>query len=323
MGTLDALLAGIVAEPLEETRWLVLADWLEEHDDPRRAELLRLHRRLLATCCEPEKYPERAAWHSRILNLIGEGVRPCVPQHTLKLPGGVALVGSFIPPGTFLMGGTVVDEEQPVHRVMLTRGFFLGTCLVTQSQWRAVMETQPSHFKGKNRPVEQVSWDDCQEFCQNLTESLNGRIIFRLPSEAEWEYACRAGTTTEFHFGNVIKANLANFDGHHSWNGSPKGKRRNKTTDAGSFRSNPWGLFDMHGNVWQWCQDAWDEAFYQKSPLQDPICNSNKCIDISSYVLRGGSWVNLPQYCRAAFRFRHLPAIRYNSIGFRVAFRLD
>jgi uncharacterized protein (TIGR02996 family) len=107
MNTLDALLAGIVADPLEETRWLVLADWLEEHDDPRRAELLRLHRKLLATCCEPDAHPDRAWWQDRVVELLGAGVAPCVPQHTLLLPGGVPLLGSFVPPGSFLMGGTV------------------------------------------------------------------------------------------------------------------------------------------------------------------------------------------------------------------------
>src|ERR1700683_4648824 len=107
MDTLDALLAGIVAEPLEETRWLVLADWLEENDDPRRAELLRLHRRLLATCCEPEAHPERTGWQARVVALLGAGAVPCVPRHTLELPGGVPLVGAFVPPGTFRMGGSV------------------------------------------------------------------------------------------------------------------------------------------------------------------------------------------------------------------------
>src|SRR3954463_8331598 len=146
----DALLAGIVADPLEETRWLVLADWLEENDDPRRAELLRLHRRLLSTCCEPDAHPERADWQARVTELLVVGVRPCVPQHTLELPGGVPLVGSFVPPGSFLMGGTDTEfnSEKPVHRVTLTEGLFLGVHPVTQAQWKAVMGTEPSRFKG-------------------------------------------------------------------------------------------------------------------------------------------------------------------------------
>ena len=144
MTTLDALLAGIIAEPLEETRWLVLADWLEEQDDPRRAELLRLHRRLLATCCEPDSHPERAQWQRRVVELQDGGVAPCVPQHTLMLPGGVPLVGSFVPPGSFLMGETEYSAEKPVHLVTLTAGYFLGVHPVTQTQWKAVMGTAPS-----------------------------------------------------------------------------------------------------------------------------------------------------------------------------------
>ena len=175
MTTLDALLAGIVADPLEQTRWFALGDWLEENDDLRRAELLRLHRELLATCCEPDAHPERADWQRRVVELLGSGVYPCVPQHMLSLPGGVPLVGSFISPGTYLMGGTVYDSEKPVHMVTLTKGFFMGIHPVTQAQWQAVTGTEPSHFKGPNRPVEQVSWDDCQEFCEKLTGLLKGK----------------------------------------------------------------------------------------------------------------------------------------------------
>jgi uncharacterized protein (TIGR02996 family) len=174
MNALEGLLAGIVADPFEETRWLVLADWLEENDDPRRAELLRLHRRLLATCCEPDTHSERADWQRRVVELLDAGVRPCVPQHALELPGGVPLVGAFVPPGSFLMGGTEDDDEKLVHRVALTAGFFLGAYPVTQTQWAAVMGTEPSNFKGPNRPVEQVSWDDCQEFCARLSAALGG-----------------------------------------------------------------------------------------------------------------------------------------------------
>jgi uncharacterized protein (TIGR02996 family) len=156
MDPLEALLAGIVADPLEETRWLVLADYLEENDDPRRAELLRRHRRLLGSCCEPDAHPERADWQRRVVELLGAGVAPCVPRHTLVLPGDVSLVGSFVPPGTFLMGGTEYDAEKPVHRVTLTTGYFLGVHPVTQAQWTAVTGTDPNHSKGPNRPVEMV-----------------------------------------------------------------------------------------------------------------------------------------------------------------------
>jgi uncharacterized protein (TIGR02996 family) len=331
MSTLDALLSGIVSDPLEETRWLVLADWLEEHDaDPRRSELLRLHRKLLGTCCEPDAHPERANWQRRAVELLGAGVVPCVPQHTLTLPGGVPLIGSFVPPGSFLMGGTEYDDEKPVHRRTLTDGFFLGVYPVTQSQWSAVMGTDPSHFKGPNRPVEQVSWDECQEFCAKLTAHAGGSATVRLPSaglsacrqvgiptEAEWECACRAGTTTHYHFGDVLNTDIANYDGTETWNGSPEGVYREETTDAGMFPPNPWGLYDMHGNVYEWCADQYRP--YSADEQQDKIEESNN----NSRVVRGGSWSGYPHGCRAAYRNGRAPAVRINYCGFRACFCLD
>jgi uncharacterized protein (TIGR02996 family) len=320
MSTLDALLSGIVADPLEETRWLVLADWLEENDDPRRAELLRLHRRLVGTCGEPDAHPERAEWQARVVALLGAGVVPCVPRHTLALPGGVALVGAFVPPGTFRMGGSVQDDEKPVHRVTLTRGWFMGVHPVTQAQWKAVMGTEPSHFKGPNKPVEQVSHADCQKFCTTLTKSLKGRATVRLPTEAEWECACRAGTTTEYYFGDVLNPDLANYDGNYSWNGSPLGVYREETTAAGTFPPNPWGLYDLHGNVWEWCADWYGP--YPGDDQTDP-CVNKKQSNNNTRVLRGGCWGNDPDLCRAACRCRLAPAPRFGNYGFRVCFRLD
>jgi formylglycine-generating enzyme required for sulfatase activity len=211
------------------------------------------------------------------------------------------------------------DREQPVHKVTLTKGFFLGIHLVTQAQWKAVMGTDPSHFKGPNRPVEQVSWEDCQEFCKNLMAHLKSRVTVRLPTEAEWEYACRAGTTTEYHFGDVINADLANYMGNFSWNGSREGEYRKQTTEVGAFPSNAWGLFDIHGNVLEWCVDWYSP--YSAEDQTDP-----RQLNIQSYecrVLRGGSWYRLPAYCRAASRYWLGPARRNNSCGFRVCFRLD
>ena len=315
MTTLDALLAGIISDPLEETGWLVLADYLEENDDPRRAELLRLHRRMLATCCEPEAHPGRARWQARLVELLVAGVKPCVPQETLTLPGGVPMTFSFIPPGAFLMGSDKWSEhEMPVHRVELTRGFFMGVYPVTQAEWKAVMGTDPSHFKGAARPVEQVSWEDCQEFCKRLSEMTQRKI--ELPTEAEWECACRAGTTTEYHFGDVINTDLANYDGNYTWNDSPKGKYRKETTDVGSFPANAWGLYDTHGNVWEWCVDLYEP--YQESE-QDNVEYSSD----SYHILRGGSWSDNPDVCMAGFRHSGTPAARYRIFGFRGCFRLD
>jgi uncharacterized protein (TIGR02996 family) len=320
MNTLDALLSGIVSEPLEETRWLVLADYLEENDDPRRAELLRLHRKLLATCCEPDAHPERTDWQLRVVELLEAGVLPCVPQHTLMLPGGAPLVGSFVPPGSFLMGGTEYDAEKPVHRVTLTTGCFLGIHPVTQAQWTAVMGTDPSHFKGPNRPVEYVLWDECQEFCVKLTAHGNGMGAVEMPTEAQWEWACRAGTMTHFHFGDVPSTDRLNYNGSYTWNGSKKGTDRQQTTEVGAFPPNPWGLFDLHGNVWEWCAD--ECVSYTSGERTDPRGKSVNS-DGNSRVLRGGSWNNYPLICRAAYRHRGAPARRDYHVGFRVCFRLD
>jgi uncharacterized protein (TIGR02996 family) len=312
MTVLEGLLAGIVSDPQEETRWLVLADWLEEFDDPRRAELLRLHRRLLSTCCEPEQHPERGEWQTRIVALIVKGVRPCVPQDTLVLPGGVEMTFSFIPPGTFLMGSDhkrANADEKPVHRVTLTKGFFLGIHPVTQTQWKAVTGSNPSHFPGDNRPVEYVSWDDCQEFCKTLTAHLEGRGTMGLPSEAEWEYACRAGTTTEYWTGNGAAALKKA-----GWYSSNSG---NQTHPVGELAANAWGLHDMHGNVWEWCQDGY--RVYESSDQTDPRGQTNNNI----FVLRGGGWYNQPGGSRATFRFRCMPGNRGNDIGCRISFRLD
>ncbi|MFO0822801.1 MAG: SUMF1/EgtB/PvdO family nonheme iron enzyme [Gemmataceae bacterium] len=317
MNERDAMFSGILKDPCDDTGWLALADWLDENDDdPQRGELVRLHRKLLATCCEPEEHPERAGWQSRLVELLVAGVQPCVPRRTLTLPGGLPMTFSFIPPGSFLMGGKENDWEKPVHLVTLKKGFFLGVYPVTQKQWQAVMGNAPSHFKGAKRPVEQVSWEDCQEFCKKVTAELKGGRV-ELPTEAEWEWACRAGTTTEYHFGDVPNADLANYNGQHSWNGSPKGKNRKKTSEVGSFPSNPWGLYDMHGNVWEWCSDWYGD--YPTTEQTDPPGQSN-----GQYrVLRGGSWCEYPEYCRAAGRTRRRPALRSRDIGFRVCFRLD
>jgi uncharacterized protein (TIGR02996 family) len=317
MNTLDALLAGIVAEPLEETRWLVLADWLEENDDPRRAALLRLHRRMLAGCCEPAAHPDRSAWQSRVVELLCAGVYPCVPQRTLVLPGGLTLVGSLVPPGSFLMGSTVFSTQQPVHRVTLTAGFFMGVYPVTQGQWAAVTGTEPSHFKGPNRPVESVSCDECEDFCTKLTAHLDDRVAVRLPTEAEWEWACRAGTTTHFSFGDVINTDLVNYTGT-EWNGSPAGPYRGETTDVGLFPPNPWGLFDMHGNVWELCGSRY--GHYTGEDQTDP----RECIGEppGHRVWRGGAFGYDPSFCRSASRYGRTPGSR-SDYGFRVCFRLD
>lgn len=313
MTQLDALLAGIVADPREETRWLVLADWLEENDQPKRAELLRLHRKLLATCLEPDAHPDRAAWQARVVELLVARVKPCVPQQAIALPGGVPMTFSFIPPGAFLMGTSTGRKghgsEEPVHKAELAEGFFLGTHAVTQEQWAAEMGAAPSHFSGPNRPVEGVSWHECRIFCSRLTATTARRL--ELPTEAEWEYACRAGTTTEYVFGDTLTPELANY------NPLRVGRGSDETSDVGSFPPNPWGLYDTHGNVCEWCDTrfAWYPIAAGGPPRLIP--------DADLKVVRGGGWAQSAGGCRSATRARSRPDHRHFSIGFRVCLRPD
>jgi formylglycine-generating enzyme required for sulfatase activity len=233
------------------------------------------------------------------------------PALTLDI-GGVDMTFALIPPGEFLMGSPPDEvgrwkDEGPQHAVEITRAFYLGIYPVTQAQWQAVMGSNPSYHKGENLPVERVSWDDCQEFCRRTSE-LTGKCL-SLPSEACWEYACRAGTTTPYHFGTTISRGQANY--------YKSGDI--KTTPVGNYPANAFGLFDMHGNIWEWCADQYDEGYYAKSPRQDPQGPSN----VSSRVLRGGSWADVPGNCRAASRNGYAPAPRDYNFGCRVCFRLD
>ena len=240
-----------------------------------------------------------------------------------------------IPAGRFLMGAPEEElesdfDERPQHWVTVPE-FYMGQCLVTQAQWRSVatalpqikivLDANPSRFKGDdNLPVEQVSWDDCVEFCARL--SLETGREYRLPSEAEWEYACRAGTTTPFHFGETIDAELANYDADNLYGRGRKGKPKNKTTVVGTFPANDFGLYDMHGNLWEWCADDW-HSNYEEAPTDGTIWNASN--DSGSdpdsdtrKVLRGGSWFNSPRRCRSACRGNLAAGTRSFLIGFRV-----
>lgn len=232
-----------------------------------------------------------------------------------------------IPGGTFLMGAPEEEEssytdERPQHKVIVAP-FFMGKYPVTQAQWRAVanlpkvdrdFDPDPARFRGDNRPVERVSWHDAVEFCRRLSQH-SGRD-YRLPSEAEWEYACRAGTTTPFHFGETITTDLANYDGNYTCGGGEKGVYRKETTKVGSFPPNAFGLYDMHGNVWEWCADDW-HSNYEGAPTDGSawlIGNGTK-----NKTLRGGSWNVSPGICRSAIRLNLTPGYANNRLGFRVA----
>jgi uncharacterized protein (TIGR02996 family) len=275
----EAFLRAIRADTVDEAPWLIYADWLEERGDPRAA----LYR------------------HRRRTNSLG-----------------MQLV--LVPRGTFWMG-----ERGSQRQVEVPHEFYIGAYSVTQGQWQAVMGNNPSWSSrggrdaGKVRstsdaslvqfPVEQVSWDDVQEFLQRLNaRETGGGFLHRLPTEAEWEYSCRGGATSQedcafdFYFSqatNDLSSEQANFNGNFPAGNAPKGKYLGRTTKVGSYQPNRLGLYDMHGNVWEWCADHYMAGG-------------------SARVIRGGCWRGNAVNCRASFRNSHVPANRYRNVGFRL-----
>jgi len=243
--------------------------------------------------------------------------------------GGVLLEMILIPGGKFLMGSPTTETERlssedPQHPVTVAQ-FFMGKYPVTQAQWRVVagfvkqridLHPDPSRFKGANRPVDQVSWQEAIEFCARLSAK-TGRN-YRLPSEGEWEYACRAKSITPFCFGETLTTDLANYDGKFIYGNGSKGKNRQETTSVGSFPANAFGLFDMHGNVWEWCADHWHPN-YNGAPFDGKAWTNSKEDSSFPRILRGGSWGFSPQSCRSAFRLSNVPDYKYFNISFRVA----
>ena len=249
-------------------------------------------------------------------------------QFVEELGDGTGLDMVFVPGGKFEMGSPDdepenEDNEKPQHEVEVSP-FYLGKYPVTQAQWRAVaalpqveraLKPESSHFKGANRPVESISWDDAVEFCRRLSRH-SGRD-YRLPSEAEWEYACRAGTTTPFYFGDTLSSELANYDGRETYGEGPEGEYRKQTTDVDSFPANGFGLYDMHGNVWEWCADDWHSNY--KGAPNDGTAWVDENRTKTRRVLRGGSWFINPWVCRSAVR-NYVTPVNANVInGFRVA----
>ena len=244
------------------------------------------------------------------------------------LGGGVALTMLKIPAGSFLMGSPEdeperADAEGPQHEVTLG-GYFMAQTPITQAQWRAVagwqkverdLKPDPSRFKGANRPVEQVNWFDALEFCRRLSKRTGQR--YGLPSEVQWEYACRAGSTTPFHCGATLTPELANYDGNDCYGNGPKGSYRKQTIDVASFPANGWGLHDMHGNVWEWCEDHWHDS-YNFAPGDDQPWLIPAAADDERRLLRGGSWDYFPRSCRSAFRNHSRPVNALDLVGFRV-----
>lgn len=259
---------------------------------------------------------------------------------TEDLGNGVTLEMVAIPGGTFIMGSPEneaerLNSESPQHKVTI-QPFFMGKYPITQKQWAAVaalpkvkidLNSDPSHFKGADLPIECISWNEATEFCSRLSQSTqkqNPHKTYRLPREAEWEYACSAGTTTEFHFGETITTKLVNYDGNYTYGNSSQSECRAKTTEVAFFPPNAFGLYDMHGNVWEWCQDDWQGSYksaaaygnawlgYNDNQKQKYNDNQNR------KMLRGGSWLDTPWDCRSACRCWYERDHRDCCFGFRV-----
>ena len=238
-----------------------------------------------------------------------------LPPNSIELAPEVWIELQLIPAGTFLMGTPETEKErdpnETQHEVTLTQPFLIGKYPVTQAQWEAVMGSNPSYFQGDNLPVEEVSWDDAQSFCGKVHEKTGHTVC--LPTEAQWEYSCRAGTSTPFHFGQELNGTQANCDGNYPYGTTQKGPYLGKTSPVGSYPANAWGLYDMHGNVWEWCQD-W-HGDYPKQSVTDP-----RGPEVGSdRVLRGGGWSNGAVHCRSAFRYWLDPSYRLDWNGFRLA----
>jgi uncharacterized protein (TIGR02996 family) len=316
MDTLAALLEALHDSPGERLNWQVLADYLQEQGDSR-GELLRLHLDLRAAAWgkgDPAK-------QARLVGLLDEGVRPCMPAVTNA--AGMTFV--LIPPGTFWMGSPDTEEgryadESPLHEVAITRPFYLGVHPVTQDQYRRVGGDNPSTFRpgGQHHdrvegldtslfPVENVCWREAVRFCRSLSalpaEQQAGRV-YRLPTEAEWEYACRAGASAlPFHFSSQLPPARAKYD-----------DLEDRPAAVGSYPPNAWGLYDMHGNVWEWINDPMAADWYRRSPRHDP--QGPGADDVRGF--RGGGWCSSVGLCRAACRSADAEDFRSDYLGFRV-----
>jgi formylglycine-generating enzyme required for sulfatase activity len=248
-----------------------------------------------------------------VRTLLTGWLGPGTPKPPQPYENSLGMKFVWVEPGAFTMGSPVEPPElgrfadEAPHRVTVTRGFYVSASPVTQKQWRVLMKDDPSHFKGDDLPVESVSWDDCQEFVKRLRAS--DGLAYRLPSEAEWEYACRAGTSTPYSFGDSA-AKL----GEQAWF---LGNAGDRTHPVGTRGANAWGLCDVHGNVRHWCEDLYGP--YEGLPEVDPLRSERHGDDLR--VVRNGSWRSDAADCRSAYRYRLPPGYRDANLGCRVLFR--
>jgi formylglycine-generating enzyme required for sulfatase activity len=252
---------------------------------------------------------------------------------TVHLGGGVTMEFVLILPGKFLMGSPTDERDHTAaetqHVVFITKPFYLAKYPTTQEQYEALTGNNPCAFSAKGGgkdqvkgldtkrfPADSITWTGAKAYCDLLTKK-DGRRKFRLPTEAEWEYACRAGTTTPYHFGSALNGKQANCDGTVPYGTDTKGPSLRRPTTVGSYPANAWGLHDMHGNVYQWCEDWYGP--YDGLPEKDPVRDGQQ--QQGSRVLRSGAWDLYATFCRAAFRDHLNPDAHNASVGFRVAFR--
>ena len=271
------------------------------------------------------------------------GPRFAWSEETRIVTNSIGMKLAPIPAGTFMMGSSRSeaerDDKEVRHEVTLTRAFSIGVYEVTQDQYTEVMQDiqdfrNRSAFTGGDNPVENVEWKFAQIFCQRLTsrpEEKSAGRKYRLPTEAEWEYASRAGTPTAFHVGDSLSSEQANFNGNYPAGDATKGRYLRRTTQVGSYEPNSFGLYDVHGNVAEWCADWYDPEYYLDSPEEDPLGPPFGVVETGFrnfdqnffVVVRGGSWVDDGRACRSAYRFRAMPNTQYRLIGFRVVCDLD
>jgi formylglycine-generating enzyme required for sulfatase activity len=303
----QAEVARLAAEA-ETARQAEVARLAAEAEAARQAEVARL-----AAEAEAARQAETARQAAETLRIdkLMEGKAPFTIQ-------GIGIEMLPVRPGEFLMGSPSSEKDRASdelqHRVKLTQPFWFGKYEVTQGQWEAVMRNNPSHFKGEDLPVERVSWEDAMEFCRKLNQLDGNRprgYVYSLPTEAQWEYVCRAGTTTATAFGNSLSSREANFNGNFPYGGAAKGPDLNKTAPVGSYRPNAWGFYDLHGNVWEWCAD-WRGEYPSGSEADPPGPSTG-----SNRVLRGGGWFSYGRYCRSAYRLWDDPGNRHGTLGFR------
>ena len=274
-----------------------------------------------------------------LLLLAGMVSQTAWAQESQVITNSIDMKLARIPAGTFVMGSPAKeperDDKEERHQVAITKAFYIGVYEVRQSEYDAVAKGgrtyRQSVFKDEQNPVENIEWIHAKGFCEqlsNLPAEKNAGRTYRLPSEAEWEYACRAGSSSAFSSGPTLSADQANFNGGYPAGGAKKGRYLRKTAKVGSYKPNAFGLYDMHGNVAEWCADWYDPEYYLDSPDEDPLGPpfgvvptkfTNNGDQNFFVVVRGGSWVDDGRACRSAYRFRAMPKTSYRIIGFRVA----